>query len=84
MTSASINVCVESTARDAYMHDYYQVFVSDCTEAATREEHGHTLKTIDELFGQVATSEGNRKGLGLPMESLGDSASGFTPSSAST
>ncbi len=83
LTGASTNVCVESTARDAYMHDYYQVFVSDCTTTATREEHEHTLKTIDKLFGQVGTSEEIVKAWGLPMEPLGDSTSGPTLPSAS-
>ena len=33
MTGVATNVCVESTARDGFMNDYYVVFVSDCTAA---------------------------------------------------
>ncbi len=57
LTGAATDVCVESTARDTYMHDYYQVFVSDCTATLTKEDHESTLKRIDMLFGQVASSE---------------------------
>ena len=39
LTGAATNVCVESTARDVYMHDYYLVFVSDGT--ATTSEGAH-------------------------------------------
>ena len=76
LTGASSNVCVESTARDAYMHDYYQVFVGDCTAAVTREEHEHTLRTIDMLFGQVATSEEITKAWGLSMDASEEAESG--------
>ncbi|MGH2638276.1 MAG: cysteine hydrolase family protein, partial [Rhabdochlamydiaceae bacterium] len=31
MTGVSTNVCVESTARDAFFRDFYVVFTSDCT-----------------------------------------------------
>ncbi len=57
LTGAATNVCVESTARDVYMHDYYLVFVSDCTATMTTEAHEYTLKMMDQYFGQVASSE---------------------------
>ena len=31
MTGEATNVCVETTARDAFMRDYFIAFVSDCT-----------------------------------------------------
>ncbi len=57
LTGAATNVCVESTAREVYMHDYYLVFVSDCTATTSQEAHDYTLKMIDTYFGQVAGSD---------------------------
>jgi ureidoacrylate peracid hydrolase len=57
LTGAATNVCVESTAREVYMHDYYLVFVSDCTATMSQEAHDYTLKMIDTYFGQVACSD---------------------------
>ena len=36
MTGIATNVCVETTARQAFLRDYYVVFTSDCT-AHTRK-----------------------------------------------
>jgi ureidoacrylate peracid hydrolase len=55
LTGAATNVCVESTARETYMHDYYLVFVSDCTATMSQDAHDYTLKMIDQYFGQVAS-----------------------------
>jgi ureidoacrylate peracid hydrolase len=57
LTGAATNVCVESTARETYMHDYYLVFVSDCTATMSTEAHDYTLKMIDQYFGQVASMD---------------------------
>jgi len=57
LTGAATNVCVESTARDVYSHDYYLVMVEDATAAITNEEHEYTLKMIDKYFGQVAKAD---------------------------
>jgi len=56
MTGVATNVCVESTARDGYMKDYYIVFVSDCTATFAMEDHEATLRNIDTYFGDVVTS----------------------------
>ncbi|MCL5264790.1 MAG: cysteine hydrolase [Chloroflexi bacterium] len=56
MTGVATNVCVESTARDGYMMDYYVVFIKDCTAAFTSEGHEATLKNIADYFGIVASS----------------------------
>lgn len=53
MTGAATNVCVESTARDGFMRDYYIVFTSDGTAAYSREDHDATLRNIDRFFGEV-------------------------------
>ena len=55
VTGVSTNVCVESTARDGFMRDYYVVLVSDATAAYSLEEHEMTLHNIDRFFGEVTT-----------------------------
>jgi len=57
LTGVSTNVCVESTARDAYMRDYNLVFLSDCTAAYAQEDHDATLRTMTRNFGVVTTAE---------------------------
>ena len=47
------NVCVETTARDAFIRDYYVVFSSDGTATYDDESHQATLRTIDRFFGEV-------------------------------
>jgi ureidoacrylate peracid hydrolase len=56
-TGVSTNCCVESTARHAFMSDYYVVVVDDGTATYSREAHEMTLKNIDTLFGEVSTIE---------------------------
>ncbi|MBI2906271.1 MAG: isochorismatase family protein [Chloroflexi bacterium] len=57
MTGTATNVCVESTARDGFMKDYYVVFLEDCTATGSGEVmHNNTLDTIASFFGQVADS----------------------------
>src|SRR6516225_3113081 len=51
------NVCVETTARQAFLRDYYVVFTSDCTATYSQAQHEATLENIDQFFGQVVTSE---------------------------
>lgn len=57
LTGAATNVCVESTARDVYSHDYYLVFVEDFTATMSAGDHQYTLKMIDTYFGQVALAD---------------------------
>jgi ureidoacrylate peracid hydrolase len=56
LTGVTTNVCVESTARDGFMRDYYIVFLSDCTATFSQEVHETTLGNITRHFGTVATS----------------------------
>jgi len=56
LTGVATNVCVESTARDTYMHDYYLVFVSDGTATMSAAAHEATLANVDQFFGQVVTA----------------------------
>ena len=53
MTGVATNVCVETTARDGFMHDYYVVFTDDGTAAYAEEDHRATLRNIERYFGQV-------------------------------
>jgi ureidoacrylate peracid hydrolase len=57
MTGEATNVCVESTARDAFMRDYWVVFVSDCTAAAVQAAHDATLYTMGKHFGKVVSAQ---------------------------
>ncbi|MBM3560207.1 MAG: cysteine hydrolase [Alphaproteobacteria bacterium] len=56
MTGAITNGCVESTARDGFFHDYYIVFLDDCTGTVNEELHQGTLFNIDRWFGQVCNA----------------------------
>jgi ureidoacrylate peracid hydrolase len=50
----STNLCLESTARDASMLDYYCVVVGDCAPTPWGPEaHRASLENIDLAFGQV-------------------------------
>jgi ureidoacrylate peracid hydrolase len=49
------NVCVETSAREAFVRDYYVVFLSDGTASYSRPAHDATLRVIDQFFGQVAS-----------------------------
>lgn len=57
IVGVTTNVCVESTARDGYMHDYHIVVVEDCTASYSEEPHLATLANIRRAFGRVATTE---------------------------
>ena len=56
MTGEATNVCVESTARDAYMRDFFIAFTSDCTASTSQDAHDATLYTMGKHFGHVLTS----------------------------
>ncbi len=55
LTGVATNVCVETTAREGFVRDYYVVFVSDGTATYSTEDHNATLRNIDRFFGQVTT-----------------------------
>ena len=50
------NVCVETTARDAYMFDYYVTMIDDCSAAYEPKLHMGTLDNMRRHFGLVASS----------------------------
>ncbi len=55
MTGVATNVCVETTAREGFVRDYYIVFLSDGTACYSDEDQATTLSVIDRLFGEVTT-----------------------------
>lgn len=55
LTGVATNVCVETTAREAFINDYYVAFVKDGTATYSNAEQEATLTTIDRYFGQVIT-----------------------------
>ena len=57
ITGTATNVCCESTARDAMMHDYRTVMVSDGNASFSDEEHATTLNNFLMFFGDVLTTD---------------------------
>ena len=57
LTGTVTSICVESTARDATMMDYYVVVLDDCTSAGSQEVHERALQAIDGPFGVVTDSK---------------------------
>jgi ureidoacrylate peracid hydrolase len=53
LTGVATNVCVESTARQAYMLDYHVVVPRDLVCGVNQEFHDMALRNIDRYFGQV-------------------------------
>jgi ureidoacrylate peracid hydrolase len=49
-------VCVETTARQSFLRDYYVVFTSDCTATYNQADHDAALRNIDAYFGEVVTA----------------------------
>lgn len=51
------NVCVESTLRDAYFHEYWPILVADgCMPAGPRAAHEATLFNVESFFGWTLTA----------------------------
>jgi ureidoacrylate peracid hydrolase len=55
LTGVVTNVCVETTARAAFVRDYYVVAIDDGCAAYVEADHIASLSNIDRFFGQVAT-----------------------------
>lgn len=54
IAGVSTNVCVESTARDAFMLDYRVVLLQNGCASYERAAHEMTLENIGQYFGTVA------------------------------
>lgn len=60
------NVCVESTLRDAYFHEYFPVLVSDgCGNLGPEFTQKATIWNVTEVFGWVTTSDDFMQALNL-------------------
>lgn len=57
LTGVATNACVETTAREAFVRDYYVVFTADGTACYADDAHDATLRTIDKYFGVVVKLE---------------------------
>jgi ureidoacrylate peracid hydrolase len=55
LTGVATNVCVETTAREAFVRDYYVVLVKDGTAAYSQADHEMTLANIDRFFGELTS-----------------------------
>ena len=51
------NVCVETTARDGYMYDYYVTMIDVCSAAYDAKLHLGTLENMRRHFGLVASTD---------------------------
>jgi ureidoacrylate peracid hydrolase len=52
------NVCVESTLRDAYFHDYWPILLADAAmPAGPASAHDATLFNVESFFGWTMTSK---------------------------
>ena len=53
------NVCVESTLRDAYFHEYWPILVTDAAmQAGPPAAHEATIFNVESFFGWTLTSHG--------------------------
>jgi ureidoacrylate peracid hydrolase len=71
VTGGETNVCVGSTARSAFMYDYYVILPEDCIAGFDEELHRYGLKILEQYFGMLTTSQkiisiwNRQKGSGL-------------------
>jgi ureidoacrylate peracid hydrolase len=52
-TGIATNVCVETTARDAFCRDYRVVLVSDCLAGSSAVEHEASLRSLERYFNAL-------------------------------
>lgn len=57
ITGTQTNVCIESTARDAFMMNFLTVVASDCVATPDEDLHEPSLKNLAKYFGHVMTSD---------------------------
>jgi ureidoacrylate peracid hydrolase len=55
MTGMATDICVETTARAAFVRDYYVVFSSDGTTTYSAEVQANTLRGVNRFYGEVAS-----------------------------
>ena len=57
ITGAFTHVCIDITARHAFMLDYQTITVKDCVASFDVSKHLMSLEVLDEFFGHVLTSD---------------------------
>ena len=57
ITGLATNVCVESTARDGFMKEYYIIIPSDLTEGTSADAKKWSLLNLDMFFAEVVSSD---------------------------
>lgn len=57
VTGLVTDLCVSSTARDAFQLDFHTITVADCTAAGTTSRHDASLDTLAHGFGRVCSSD---------------------------
>jgi nicotinamidase-related amidase len=57
ITGTLTNGCCESTARDAWQHNFKLLFVSDANATITDAEHNATLLSMSAMFAHVPTTD---------------------------
>lgn len=57
LVGLATNVCLESTARDGFMRDYYIIVPEDMTEGTSDEAKKWSLFNIGTFFGEVVNSK---------------------------
>lgn len=57
ITGVVSNVCVETTAREGFVRDYYVVLPRDGAAAYSIADHEATLSNVDRFFGEVSSIE---------------------------
>jgi ureidoacrylate peracid hydrolase len=58
------NVCVESTLRDAYFHEYWPILVTDgAMQAGPPEAHAATIFNVESFFGWTLPARNLVEGL---------------------
>lgn len=50
------DLCVSSTARDAFQHDFHTITLADCTATGSLARHEASLETLAVGFGRVCSS----------------------------
>jgi len=57
VTGVGTNVCVETTCRDGFMHDYYIVVPGDLVATTDNKLHHSSLMNLDRYFATVTSSK---------------------------
>jgi ureidoacrylate peracid hydrolase len=57
LTGVATDVCVESTLREGFFHEYHVSLVEDCCAGYHPESHAATVAAVGRYFGAVTTSD---------------------------